>query len=237
MGCWIGIIKTICSEVDGIKISLKEAFSEVFSLTFFRCLGLLLLGLLAFIGIYIIIIIFFAIAVIVKIFWVGLIIGLVITALVLLMIYLINLWYFAPVNIVYEYQGITKAFSKSASLVKGYWWRTFGTIILISIIIGFASAVVSGPITFLFEWDFISQYFQIITHQKNISPDPAVALKMLESLGFTYGLIIGLSTIIQALTYPVFYVVLYFDLKIKKNDFPPEIIEESNIVEGEAPVE
>jgi hypothetical protein len=230
MGTWIGILKIGCSEIEGGKLSVGDAFREIFSVTYLRCLGVILLGVLAIIALYILLIIIFIISGASGIFLIKFFAVLVAIALVLLMIYLMFLWYFAPVSIIYEFQGVFKAFSKSVFLVKGNWWKTFWAIFLISIIIGFASAIISTPITFIFEWDFISQFFKVITQQTYIASNPELMSKIMKSFGFTYGLIIALSTIIQALVYPLFYVVLYFNLKIIKNDFPAEIKPDNEIV-------
>jgi hypothetical protein len=235
MGAWIGILKTGCSELEGRKLSVGDAFREIFSVTYLRCLGLFLVSLMVLIAFYILIIIAGMIYGASGIFLIKFFAVLVIIALVLFMIYLMFLWYFAPVNIIYEFQGVLKAFSRSAFLVKGNWWKTFGTIFLISIVIGFASAIISTPITFLFEWDFISQFFKVITEQPDMASNPELMLKIMKSFGFTYGLIIAISSIIQSLVYPLFYVVLYFNLKITKNDFPVEINPDNEIV-PEGPV-
>lgn len=211
LGSWIGILKIGCNEINNRKISLSEAFREIFSYTYLRCLGLFLLGFLSLMAFYILIIILAIISGIGNTFLLKFFVVLGIAAIILFMIYLIFLWYFAPINIVYEYKGVFKAFSKSAFLVKGNWWKTFWTIFLISLIIGFASAIISTPITFIFEWDFISQFFKVLTHQTDISSNPELMLKIMKSIGFSYGLIIMISSIIQVLIYPLFYVVMYFN--------------------------
>ncbi|MFO7444941.1 MAG: hypothetical protein R6W90_01185 [Ignavibacteriaceae bacterium] len=234
----IGITKTSAGEIEGIKISLSEAFGKIFSVTYLRALGLILLILLAMAGIMGFFILIVALTGAID-NWIFKFFG-VVTAIVtiLFMIYLIFRWYFSFVNIVAAEDGIVESLKKSSFLVKDYWWRTFGIIILISLIVSFASTLISTPFSFLFMWGFISEYMNSLAS----GDDPAASIKMLKSVGFGYGLTMGLSTLLQALILPVSYVVMYYDLKIRKNDFPSAASEEGNTGEDntrswELPVE
>jgi hypothetical protein len=67
--------------------------------------------------------------------------------------------------------------------------------------------------------------------------DPAAMAGLMKSFGFTYGLIIMFSAIINSLFYPLFLLVLFLDLKIRKNDFPQRIVNDDIAVIGELPIE
>jgi hypothetical protein len=50
---------------------------------------------------------------------------------------------------------------------------------------------------------------------------------MMKSVGFAFGVIIAIASILDALITPLFNVVYYFDLKIRKKDFPESITPEN----------
>jgi hypothetical protein len=229
LGAWVGITKSGCSSIEGTKISLSDAFKEIFSKTLLRCIGQILLLALTFAGIMFV-------TIIVAVLMSGqntlltFFIFLFVLAGIGFAIFLWVRWYFAQLNIVYMHDGVSSSFTRSWQLVKDYWWRTFGIILLISTIVGFASTIISTPITFIFEWDFIVQYFKLIMVGSSGANDPVVLLGLMRSLGFTYGLIIALTSMIQLIAFPLFQIVIYFDLKIRKNEFPPEIKPENEPV-------
>jgi hypothetical protein len=228
LASWIGITKIGCENIEGRRISLSDTFREIFSVTYLRCIGAILLMIAAWIFFLILAVIMIKISSYAAIVFIA---GI---------FFVFSLGFrclFVPTDIIYEYKGISKSFSKSLFLVKGYWWKTFWRYFLISIIIGFATGIISTPITFIFEWKFISQFFNMVQDNTHIS-DPTVMLEFSKSFGFTYGLILVISTILNTLIYPLFYLILFFDLKIRKNDFPQEEpVVEDNLTIGEIPVE
>lgn len=62
--------------------------------------------------------------------------------------------------IIFENASFGFAFNKSFTLIKGNWWLTFGTMFIISLIIGFGSYFVNAPMIILtvtkmlLKWDF-----------------------------------------------------------------------------------
>jgi hypothetical protein len=63
--------------------------------------------------------------------------------------------------IIFENTSFSFAFNKCFRLIKDNWWLTFGIIIVVSIIIGFASSIVSIPVMLItvsklfLKWDFV----------------------------------------------------------------------------------
>ena len=49
-------------------------------------------------------------------------------------------------------------------------------------------------------------------------PDPTQLFESLKSIGFTLGLVTVLGKLLSVLVEPLFHVVMYVDLKIRKND-------------------
>jgi hypothetical protein len=236
LGAMIGITRISCRAAEGERISIGEAFNKVFSVLYLRCIGqsfLLSLAVSAcfFAGIMIIIIGSAAEIVLITVIGVLALIG-----GIVLMIYLSFRWYFAFVAIVGEDKKVIESFSKSSFLVEGNWWRTFGIVLLFSVLVDFAISIITTPVYFIVMWDFISQYFKMMAEGNINEKDPEVIFGMMESFGFAFGVVIIITTILDALITPLFNVVYYFDLKIRKKDFP-ETISPDNLPGGIPPVE
>jgi hypothetical protein len=232
----IGLTKISYSVANGERISIGEAFNKIFSVTLLRNIGqALLLSLVVFacLSAGIILIAVGAGTEAIPLIIVGV---LALMAGVVLMLYLIFRWYFAFVAIVCEDKKVIESFSKSSMLVEGNWWRTFGIVLLFSVVIDFAISIISTPIYFVAMWDFFSQYFKMMAEGNFNENNPEVIFNMMESFGFAFGVVIILSTVLDALVTPLFNVVYYFDLKIRKKDFP-ELIVSENSTGGVPPIE
>lgn len=232
LGVMIGTTKISFSEMQGERISIGEAFAKVFSVTLFRCIGQsILVGFVIsasiFVGVFII-----GLGAASGMIGITILGVLTIIAGIFLMIYLVYKWYFAFVSIVGEDNYVFDSFSKSSYLVKGNWWRVFGILLLTSIIVDFGISIITTPLSFILMWDFIMQYFKMIAEGGMINNDPSSMVKMFESFGFSFGILIIISTILDSLVTPLINVVMYFDLKIRKNDFPAENPETNLTNEG-----
>ncbi|MCC3296756.1 glycerophosphoryl diester phosphodiesterase membrane domain-containing protein [Arthrobacter caoxuetaonis] len=80
--------------------------------------------------------------------------GVVLTVLGVLAVIAVFAWLtvklaLAPAALVLEPRGIFAAVGRSWSLTRGNWWRTFGILILTSIIVSIIVSVISTPITML----------------------------------------------------------------------------------------
>jgi hypothetical protein len=220
----IGVTKIGSGAMEGERVTLKEAFAKIFSVTYLRSVGQIIVFYLV-IGAFItcgVTLIF--LATVVKNVFFGLIVAVLIIAAVIYLIYLIYEWYFAFVSIVCEDKKVFESFSKSFSLVKGCWWRTFGIILLIGIIVQFAISVITTPFSFLFMWNFLSKYFTMAASGFKEN-NPAFSMEILKSFGFGFGLVLVLTVILNSLISPLFKVVMYFDLRIRKHEFVAETSE------------
>jgi hypothetical protein len=218
---WTGVTFLASGELNGIRYSLSEVFRKLVSVMMLKILALtLLLGLI--IGS------FFLISVIMlaagsPFNFIGLF--LFFPAMIFALIFFYK-WYFAPVFIVDSGTGIFNSFSKSSFIVKGYWWRTFGILILLGILIDFAVSVITTPITFLVMWDLISAVFTMEAGASE-AMDSSLAYTVLNKIG----LIITLTFTLQLLIEPLYTIVMYYDLRIRKNDIEPEAEENSQLIE------
>lgn len=60
-------------------------------------------------------------------------------------IYLLVRWYFVPQTVVIEGARGAGALSRSGQLVEGFWWRTFGLVLLASIVVAIPGLVLTTP--------------------------------------------------------------------------------------------
>jgi hypothetical protein len=216
----IGITYTSCTALDGKRISLPEAFEKIFSITFLRSIGQVLLLILVFATFMFAAIFLIIIAGVGNSTWLIFLGILMVIAEIFFLLFLSIRWYFAFIAVVREDVNPFHSFIVSNYLVKGYWWRTFGLIILTSITAQFIVSVVTTPVSFIIMWDFFARYFKMFARGNFHQNDPYVFLELIKSLGFSIGIIIIVSSILQSLITPLFNVVIYYDLKIRKNDFP-----------------
>ena len=233
----IGVTKVSYSEMLGEKITLGDSFKKIFSLIYLRSIGQNIMLILACCAVFMCAVFVMAVAKMMNNGFLNFFGVLAVIAAVVIIIYLVFRWYFAFIAIVGPEKKVFESFINSSYLVKDYWWRTFGIVLLISIIVQFAESVISTPISFLFMWDFISQYFKMMAGGSGIEKDPALVFEMMKSFGFAIGFVIVLGTMLQTMLSPLFNVVMYFDLRIRKNDFEEITNQDDNIVVEHDPVE
>jgi hypothetical protein len=220
----IGITKVAGAAMEGKRITLGETFRKIFSITYIRSVGQIIVIILITAVFITCGIIMISVAGIFSQPVFKLIAVLMFIAAIIYLIYLFFSWYFAFVGIVCEDKRVFESFSKSFWLVKGNWWRTVGIILLVGILIQFAISIISTPLSFLFMWNFTSKYLTMSASGFN-NTNPSAAMEMLKSFGFGFGLVMVLSVILNSLIAPLFKVVMYFDLRIRKHEFVEEPVE------------
>lgn len=112
-----------------------------------------------------------------------------------------------------EKQGIVKALSRSAKLVRGSWWRVFGIQLLATIIANIVAAIVVIPFTFL---------------AAALSGDAgANILDGTTDLGWTFLIVSGIGSVIGSMiTFPItagVTVLLYIDQRIRREALDLEL--------------
>jgi hypothetical protein len=142
-----------------------------------------------------------------SMFWLALlfvlIVGLSIFLFVLPAIWLSILWIFSMPALLFEGRKGFKAFGRSRELIKGFWWRTFGVVILIGIFTGLLGDVIPGAIVGALE--------------SSIGDD--VNLYLLALTVFT-----GIGTIITAPIWAAAVTVMYYDMRVRKEGFDVEVM-------------
>lgn len=144
-------------------------------------------------------------------------------------------WLFALPVIAWENAGVIESFRRSRYIVKDHWWRTLGIMILLSIVASFAVSIITTPVAFIALWGFISKYFSLLSSMESSTFQPEQLFEIFSSIGFGYGIVVGISAVLQMLITPVYHVVMYFDLRARKGEFGPDTTEDPSIPYGLVP--
>jgi len=220
VGATIAITSVSCAEMSDKPLSWQDALQSAFSLPFLKLLVQYLLQGLGFgllVGIpYALIIAGIAS----ESVGLGLFGGFLLMALIPGVIYLaINFAFIVPAT-VWENESIIGGFRRSWDLVRGNWWRTFGILILMSLVVSFAISIIMTPLYIIVLWDFFQGYFEMFRSLGNGEPDSSIARDMIASFGFAFGVINAIASIAQIIVTPLYVVVMYFDLRARKGEFP-----------------
>ncbi len=215
----IGIAKTGYGELDNNRVSVSGAMQTIFSITFWRSLGQQFLMYLIIFAIIFAAILFAILAGVVSAANLVIAIVLLVVGTLALTFYLSFRWYFAFYAIVCEGKGIMISFTESSRLVKKHWWRTFGIILLLSFALEFALSIITTPLSFVLMWDFIMKYFELVMQGAGGNIEPDQILPLFESMGFSLGILIVVSTMLKMIISPLFEVVMFLDLKIRHHDY------------------
>ena len=85
-------------------------------------------------------------------------------------------WSMALNAIAWEEQGVFGSFSRSGFLVRGQWWRLFGILLLLGVVVQFAVSLVSAPVMFIAMWDSFSEYFKLLSTMNPQKANPQLSL-------------------------------------------------------------
>jgi hypothetical protein len=213
LAAWIGVITIASRAIQSENFSAGDGFRSVFSVTYIKVLGQLLLIGLIFGGCMAVPFILIALG---GGFQSSILIiagVLIFMAAAAFVIYLVYRWYFASTHIIISGDRILNSLSKSSYLVKNYWWRTFGILLLITLVVDFAVSIISTPLFFFVMWDYLSAVFSSPEAFEGGEMSP-IFMSVFTKIGY----IIAFTSAIQLLITPLFTVVMYYDLRIRKDD-------------------
>lgn len=220
-GATLAVTIVGCAEMLGEPMTWNDALSRGFGIRFLRMIGLLLLQSLIIGGLVLIPygLLIAGIAsesIVLGFFGFFLVLG-----AVGFVVFLAVRWAFAIPALGWEDSGVIESLRRSWHLVGGNWWRVFGILILMAIIVSFASSIVLTPLYVVFLWDFFMGYIDMLQSLgMGGRPDPETIGNLLKNIGVGIGLLSGISSILQLLVTPLYTVVLYFDLRARKGEFP-----------------
>lgn len=119
-------------------------------------------------------------------------------------IYWGTMWLLVPAAIVIEGRPIRDALQRSWDLVRGEWWRCFGTMLLLSVVTQAAAGLIVWP---------VSALSAVLFMDKN----PLLGQALNQSLSLAAGVLIQPVQIIGI-------VLLYYDLRIRKEGFDLDLL-------------
>lgn len=118
-----------------------------------------------------------------------------------------------PSVIVLEGAGIGRAIRRSWSLTDGYFWRTLGTLLLVGLILSFASQVVVQPIS------LVGTLLAVVIDPTGTGAAVGITIAT-TALTFLFSLVIGaITTVVQA----ALIAVIYLDLRMRKEGLDLEL--------------
>jgi hypothetical protein len=209
------------SELSDQPISWGEALATAFSVRFIRAIGLVLLEALAIGGVIMVAFVVLIAGISMHSTLTAVMGGLAIPVTLLAAAYLFVRWAFALPVIAWEDAGVFEAFRRSGYLVEGGWWRVFGILLLLTIVVQFGISILVTPINVFLFWGFYVRYFEWLGTLRAGEMDPTAIADMFSSMGVGIGISIFVSSVLSILVTPVFYIVMYFDLRARRGEFLP----------------
>jgi hypothetical protein len=216
----LGITVVACGEMTGRSLAWNEALAMTFDMRLLYVFGQAILQYLAIASLLTIPFLVIVMAGIAQMVAVGVLGGFLFVPAIFFSIFLAVRWAFTLPVIACEGAGVIESFKRSWYLVGGIWWRTFGVLILLTLVAQFAISIITTPISLLVLWDFFAQYFNILSSLGTSDPDPSVFLDLFDSsFGIGIGIMSCLSTVLSLLVTPLATAVMYFDLRARKGEF------------------
>jgi len=208
-------------ELMGESVTFQEAIRETFNVKWVYGIEQALLKILIMGGGVLILTFFLStLAVVIdNAVVLGLLIGIFVIVAIPVMIFVLFRWYFSLTAVAIETLGPVDSLRQSWFLVEDNWWRTFGILLLFSILYQFVVSIISLPLTFGTMFNFYREFFTALAKAGG-NLDQQGLQQIQKSLGPTIGIGTGITTLLSLLITPVFTVVMYFDLRARKNDLP-----------------
>ncbi|MET1043763.1 MAG: hypothetical protein ABWX59_06520 [Microbacteriaceae bacterium] len=119
-----------------------------------------------------------------------------------------------PSALMIERLSLRDAMARSWSLTNGYFWRTFGILLLVTVILNVAGQIVSAPVSIV---------FSLAIPLLSIGGDPATAII---AAVITYVILVAVTLVITAITLVVQAAttgLLYIDLRIRQEGLDLEL--------------
>ncbi len=135
------------------------------------------------------------------------------------LLFLFYRWLFSLTAVAVDGLDSVEALKKSWEIVDGYWWRTFGIFLLLTIIAQFAISIISLPLTFGSMWTVYRDYYTMLGKAGGSIGAGAINHYPV-SMGSGIGVQTAIGSILSLLVSPVFIVVMYFDLRARHYDYP-----------------
>ncbi|MBI2416825.1 MAG: hypothetical protein HYV28_02810 [Ignavibacteriales bacterium] len=214
--------------LNGEESTIEEMFFSVFSVKFWRVILMYILMLIPVMGIFLGVVIFATVIIVIS----GAKSAIAIFALLVpgyfLIFYFLISWTYGKVIIICEDLTASEALKRSYNLVDDNWWRTFGRVILFSLIIGLATMLCTIPLGF-----FLNGQDILKTAPAAGSGDLTQFKEYYIALYKFLIFVSAISFLIHSIITPVYELVSYYDLRIRNNEFPPEEPQIAALTDGQ----
>ncbi len=168
----------------------------------------------------------------------------ILTMVMILGVYLLLIpalyWFFvktlvAPQAVVREGCGPFQGIKRSFQLVKGNFWRTLGIYLLISMVISFATSMLSGPVVFIM---ILPGYIDFIKTMFQAGDDYSATqiFGMFKSLAPGMGIAVFIQYVFYYILYPIFGALMYTDLTLRKGEIAENLQDQAVASGQDAPV-
>ena len=216
----LAMMRINAASTQGEQLEWIDALRHVSGIVFLRSIGQSLLQGLAMFAMFVVpyALIFTGVDGLIVVGVLG------ILGVVPVMIWLSIRWIFCQTVIAVEDDTAVHSFSRSGYLVRDHWWRTLGIMMLFSITGSFAIQIVTAPLALVAMWGFFKSYIEMIMNMSSgDGPSPVQIAGMLRSLGIGYAAFIALTTLLTQLFTAAYVVIMYFDLRARKGEFPDPV--------------
>jgi hypothetical protein len=142
-------------------------------------------------------------------------------AFICVLIWLSMSFTFAPEAVIYERSSAFEGIKKSFFLVKGGWWRVFGILFLVNIIISFAVSILTGPIVSGAMLPMLSKLFKTLSNAGSedfLKTYMSLLLSFYSEIQIPLFISMALGSIMSSMVIPVLRSLFFIDLKVRKNE-------------------
>lgn len=129
-------------------ITIPEAYSSPGAATYLKLFGATVVGFLAaliMLGLLAVLVTLATIGLVAVAPWLGIVfVVLAVIAIFAVLVFVALHFILVPQIIVLERSGVIRAYTRSWRLIQGVWWRTFGLIMLLYLMVGFVQGALGG---------------------------------------------------------------------------------------------
>ncbi len=136
---------------------------------------------------------------------------------------------FSQQAILFEHCSAFDSFSASSTLVKGFWWRVFGCLLLISVVTSFAINLIMNPLTKGIMLPVQNKIIEIYGNKssiKDFSNEFNTIMLLIKKQMPLFMLLSLLGSLAELFIEPIFSMLLYFDLRVRKGMLSTQLTDE-----------
>ena len=223
------IFKTIKREMHTVKSIFKDAVLKLPAVVLQKFfLVLIFLGIALIAGFFISIMVLMDLS---KQYFPLLTILVFITAVILFVKVYYN-YVFSQQAILFEHCSAFNSFSASSTLVKGYWWKVFGYLLLISVVTSFAINLVIIPLTKGAMLTIQNKIIEVYSNKNsihNLSNEIKNIIFLFKKQTPLFVLLFLLGSMAELFIEPIFSMLLYFDLRVRKGKLSNQFADETSV--------